>query len=160
MRKSVAHAHAAWLKKTANKHFQREDFTMTETKTDLDVTIKTQLASLLLENGNLKKTAEALTEDNKRLSKQCMQLATVIENELKSDLMIKIMAKGDYKQSDLEPLTIEQLQAIDATLTKAKGAIATYKPIRTGNDSTESRMTVGSLYGKTREQILAMRGET
>ena len=132
---------------------------MTETKTDLDVTIKTQLASLLLENGNLKKTAEALTEDNKRLSKQCMQLATVIENELKSDLMIKIMAKGDYKQSDLEPLTIEQLQAIDATLTKAKGATATYKPIRTGNDSTESRMTVGSLYGKTRSEILASKGE-
>jgi len=130
-------------------------------KTDLDATIKTQLASLTLDNANLKKALAEEQEKNKLLTKQTVQLATVIENELKSDLMVKIMAKGDYKQSDLEPLTVEQLQQIDATLSKVKNAStnATYKPIRVSTDTDNSRMTVGSLYGKTREQILNLKGD-
>ena len=134
---------------------------MSEKKTDLDATIKTQLASLTMDNANLKKDLEVEKDKNQALTKQCVQLAAVIEGELKSDLMVKIMTKSDYKQADLEPLNVEQLQTIDATLSKSKGATATYKSIRAGNDSTtDSRLTVGNLYGKTREQILAMRGES
>ena len=130
-------------------------------KIDLDATIKTQLASLTLEKGQWETEKAALLEENKGLKKQCIELATVIENELKSDLMIKVMAKGDYKQSDLEPLKVEELQKIDATLSKVKGGLvaATYKNIRVNTDTDNSRMTVGNLYGRTREQILAMKGD-
>jgi len=127
----------------------------------LEPTVKVQLASLTLNNASLNTEITRLTEENKELKKQCVQLASVIENELKSDLMVKVMAKGDYKQSDLEALNIDQLQQIDETLSKVKGASAAiYKPIRTASgEPNDSRMTVGSLYGKTRSEILAMKGD-
>jgi len=87
-------------------------------------------------------------------------LASVIETDLKADLKLKIMAKSDFKDSDLQPLKVEQLQQIDETLSRTKGGdTASYKPIRAGNDSSAGRTTVGDLYGKTREQILAMKGD-
>jgi hypothetical protein len=132
---------------------------MSEKKANLDATVQTQLASLTLENATMKKELDAKLEENKELKKQCVQLASVIENELKSDLMVKIMAKGDYKQADLEALKIEELQHIDETLSKVKGASAIFNPIRTASEPSDSRLTVGSLYGLTRAEILAKGGE-
>jgi len=133
----------------------------TKTETAMDSTVKVQLASLTLDNGRLAKENLVLIEEVKNLKKQNIELASVIETDLKADLKLKIMSKGDFKDADLEPLKIEQLQQIDETLSRSKGADsmnASYKPIRAGNDSQTGRTTVGNLYGKTREQILAEGG--
>jgi len=84
-------------------------------------------------------------------------LASVIENDLKANLKLGIRAKSTYTDSDLETLTLEQLQTIDQTLSMGKGVDSTFKPIRVGRDTAnKGRLTVGSTFGKTREQILAM----
>jgi hypothetical protein len=72
---------------------------------------------------------------------------------------LKIMAKSDFKDADLEPLKVEQLQQIDETLSKSKGGdTVSYKPIRAGTDSSVGRTTVGDLYGKSKKEILEMGG--
>jgi hypothetical protein len=123
-------------------------------------TVKVQLSKLTLDNNRLLKKVEELETENKGLRKQNVELASVIENDLKADLKLKIMAMSNFKESDLEQLPVEQLQTIDETLSKSKGGGAVYKPIRAGDASTGSgRLTVGSLYGKTRDEILASGGE-
>jgi len=130
------------------------------TKTKLDATVKTELARLTLDKANLTKRATELEEENKSLKRQNVQLANVIENDLKADLTVKIVALSDYKQSDLEDLKVEQLQTIHETLSRSKGADAVYKNIRAGTASqSNARNTVGSLYGKSRKEILEMEGE-
>lgn len=131
-----------------------------KTETATDSTVRVQLASLTLDNARYQKENVRLEDENKSLKKQNIELASVIENDLKADLKVKIMAKGDFKEADLEPLKVEQLQQIDETLSKSKGADSvSYKPIRSGNDSSIGRTTVGDLYGKTRQQILDMKGD-
>jgi hypothetical protein len=153
----------AWLKKSAT--ITSEEIFMTEQKpkgkeTATDSTVSVQLAALTLELAKVKKDLEAKTEENTALRKQNIELASVIETDLKADLKMKIMAKSDYKEADLEPLKVEQLQQIDETLSKSKGADSiTYKPIRAGSDAEGTgRTTVGNLYGKSREEILKMGG--
>jgi hypothetical protein len=131
-----------------------------EKETAIDSTVKVQLASLTLDNARFQKENTQLIEENKLLKKQNVELASVIENDLKADLKLKIMAKSDFKEADLEPLKVEQLQQIDETLSKSKGGDSiSYKPIRTGGDSSLGRTTVGNLYGKTRKEILDSQGE-
>ena len=129
-------------------------------KTKMDATVKVELARLTLDNASLDKEVQHLRDENKGLKRQNIELASVIENDLKADLLVKIMAKSDYKQSDLETLKVEQLQTIDETLSRSKGVDAIYKSIRTGTASESSaRTTVGSLFNKTRKEILEMGGE-
>jgi len=129
-------------------------------KTKLDANVKVELSRLTLDNATLTKEVEKLTEENKTLKRQNVQLSSVIETDLKSDLIVKITAKSDYKPSDLEELSAEQLQTIDETLSKAKGVDSVYKPIRAGTAGEKSaRTTVGNLFGKSRKQILDMSGE-
>jgi len=126
----------------------------------VDTTVKTELARLTLENAGLTKRVTEQEDEIKDLKRTNVQLAAVIENDLKADLKLKIMAKSDYKESDLTDLKVEQLQTIDETLSRSKGLDAVYKPIRAGTASTsEGRLTVGSLYGLTREEILKKGGE-
>lgn len=125
----------------------------------IDSTVKVQLASITLDNARLQKENLGLVDENKALKKQNIELASVIETDLKTDLKLKIMSKSDFKDTDLEPLKVEQLQQIDETLCRTRGGdTATYKPIRSGNDSQTGHATVGNLYGKTRAQILAEGG--
>jgi len=132
----------------------------TKTDTALDSTVSVQLASITLDNARLQKENTALADENKALKAQNIQLASVIENDLKADLKLKIMSKTDYKDADLEPLKVEQLQQIDETLSRGRGidSVASYKSIRAGNDSETGRMTIGNLYGKSRKEILDMEG--
>ena len=126
----------------------------------VDTTVKTELARLTLENAGLTKRVTEQEDEIKDLKRTNVQLAAVIENDLKADLKLKIMAKSDYKESDLTDLKVEQLQTIDETLSRSKGLDAVYKPIRAGTASTsEGRLTVGSLYNKSRKEILEMGGE-
>ena len=132
----------------------------TKTETAMDSIVKTQLASITVDNGRLQKENAALLEENKQLKKQNIELASVIETDLKADLKLKIMSKGDFKDADLDPLKVEQLQQIDETLSRSKGvdSAVSFKSIRTGNASGAGRMTIGDLYGKSRKQILEMGG--
>ena len=123
-------------------------------------TVKVQLSKLTLDNNRLAKRVEELETENKEFRKQNVELATVIENDLKADLKLKIMAMSEFKESDLAQMSVEQLQTMDETLSKSKGADSVYKPIRAGDTSTATgRLTVGSLYGKSRSEILASGGD-
>lgn len=130
-------------------------------KIALDVTVKAQLAQLTIDNARLDKALKQHIAENEALRKQNVELASVIENDLKAGLKMTIQAGSNYKASDLETLTLEQLQQIDQTLSMGKPMTdATYKNIRAGTASTQKGpTTVGSLFGKTREQILAMQGD-
>jgi len=123
--------------------------------------VKTQLASLTLKTAELEKALDEVTLERDALKKQTVELASVIENDLKADLKLRIIAKSDFSEKDLETKTVQELQQIDEILsTSKKGGDATYKPIRVGTASaSDARMTVGSLFGKTRDEILKMGGD-
>lgn len=120
-------------------------------------TVKTQLAKVSLENREKEIVIGQLSEENAKLKQQNIELATVIENDLKADLAVKIMAASTYQPNDLANMSVEQMQSIHETLSNSKGYASTFKTIRAGNASQRvSRLTVGDLYGKTREQINQM----
>jgi len=128
--------------------------------TAVSTTVKAQLAKFAIDTERKNKEIEQLTVENKALRKQNVELASVIENDLKADLKVQIIARSNYTDSDLETLTIEQLQQINQTLSMGKGDGAVYKSIRAGGASEQKgHTTVGSLYGLTREQILAKKGD-
>jgi len=128
-----------------------------------DPTVNARLASLTIDLERAKQDVDNLTTENKALRKQNVELASVIENDLKADLKLKVRARSKYTDADLESLTVEQLQQIDETLTKGKGidnSIATFKSIRAGDAADHTgRLSVGSLYGKSRKEILESQGE-
>ena len=122
-------------------------------------TVKTQLAGLTLDNVEMQKSITTLAEENKQLKAQNIELAAVIENQLKADKIIRIQAASKYNRDELEKLSIEQLQSVEETLTHTLGYSPNYKSIRAGNASqTPSRLTVGDLYGKSPKEIAAMEG--
>jgi peptidoglycan hydrolase CwlO-like protein len=123
--------------------------------------VKTQLASLTLKNAEMETLLREVTTERDSLKKQVVELASVVENDLKADLTLRIMAKGDFKEADLEQKTVKELQEMDEILSAAvHTGEATYKNIRAGTASTiDARSTVGSLYGKTKAEIQAMGGE-
>jgi hypothetical protein len=126
-------------------------------------TVKTQLASMTLEINQLKNSNETLTTENEQLKRANVELASVIENDLVADLKIKIMAASNYTEKDLDSLKVEDLQRIEETLTRSKGFTgnAIFKSVRAGNASMDntSRLTVGSLYGKPKEEIIKQGGQ-
>lgn len=126
-----------------------------------DATVKAQLASLTLERERLQKERDQAVAENNLLRKQNVELASVIENDLKAEAKLRIMAASNYTESDLQNLKIEELQQIEETLGKTKGDVKLpYKSIRaSGASESSGRLTVGSLYGKTREQIIESGGE-
>lgn len=136
---------------------------MTEKKKKLasDATVKAQLASLTLERERLQKERDTAMGENELLRKQNVELASVIENDLKAEAKLRIMAVSDYKEDDLAKLSVEQLQQIEETLARTKGAgELPYKSIRAGAASRgSSNLTVGSLFGKSRSEILEMGGD-
>jgi regulator of replication initiation timing len=152
----------AGVAKEICNNFKRRPKIMTDkpnTETALDSNVQVTLSRLTLDNGKLQKELQNALEENKALKTQNVQLASVIETDLKTDLKLRIMAKSEFKESDLEPLTVEQLQQIDETLCKSKGADSvSYKSIHAGSDSQTGRTTVGSLYGKSHKEILDMGG--
>lgn len=127
-------------------------------------TYKTANAALALENAQLKNANEIAIAEAKALHQQLEQANSIIENDLKADLTLKIMAASEYREDDLLKMSPSQLQVIEETLSKSKGFAAAasqgvYKNIRAGNASANSNLTVGNLYGKTPKEIQAMGGE-
>lgn len=138
---------------------------MSEHKTEIaSDTYKTANAALALENAQVKTANATLTQENEALRTQLEQANTIIENDLKAELAVRILSASEYKEEDLMNLSPSQLQTIEETLTKSKGYASTqpnlYKSIRAGNASQKtSRLTVGNLYGKTREELMKIGGE-
>ena len=134
----------------------------TENKTEIaSDTIKTVNAKLAVDKAHFEAKAIALATENDALKLQLETANNIIENDLKADLVIKIQAASEYTETDLLQLTPSQLQTIEQTLAKGKNfetATTNYKSIRAGNAATDSNLTVGSLYGKSREEILKMGG--
>jgi len=128
-----------------------------------DPTVNARLASLTIDLERAKQELDTLTIENKALRKQNVELASVIENDLKADLKLKVRARSKYTDADLESLTVEQLQQIDQTLSLGKGidsSSTSYKSIRAGDAADHTgRLSVGSLYGKSRKEILESQGE-
>ena len=124
-------------------------------------TYKTANAKLALDKAHFEKLYAQASEELKAVHAQLEQSNNIIENDLKSDLIIQIQAASEYKEEDLLSLSPSQLQTIEQTLSKSKNfEVATsYKSIRAGNASADSRLTVGSLYGKSREDIIKMGGD-
>ena len=128
-----------------------------------DPTVNATLASLTIDVERLRTDNEKLTIENKVLRKQNVELASVIENDLKADLKLKVRARSKYTDADLEDLTVEQLQQIDETLTKGKGidnSSVSFKSIRAGDTADHAgQLTVGDLFQKSRKEILESAGE-
>lgn len=126
-----------------------------------DKSVKVQLRDLRLELDEVKLQRDGLVKEVKELKTMNQELRSVIETDLKSGLIQRITAKSSYKRVELEPLEVEQLQAIDATLTMSKPG-GTFKNIRAGGSAVtdaDERRTIPDLYGKTRKEVLAMHEE-
>jgi hypothetical protein len=150
------------FKKMAKKI--REHTIMSEQKTEIaSDTYKTANAKLALEKSQLENTNTALATENEALRQQLGQANSIIENDLKADLIVRIQSASEYKEDELLSMTRTQLQTIEQTLSKGKTfdvpAMGKYKSIRAGSASADSKLTVGSLYGKTRSEILKMGGD-
>ena len=131
---------------TASKPNKQE-----ETKSPSD-TVKTQLASASLQIASLTAERDMLKGENTTLKQQVIDLTNVVEQDLKSDLIVRIQAasQGKYQPNDLQPMPVERLKDIEEVLVKA-GAFtnpATFKNIRAGAASFnhDARLTVGNLY--------------
>jgi hypothetical protein len=126
-------------------------------------TYKTANAALALENAQLKNINTSLTSEATALRQQLEQANSIIENDLKADLILKIQSASEYQEADLLKMNPSQLQVIEETLSKGKNfnvaSTGVYKSIRAGNASVDSNLTVGNLYGKSREEIQKMGGD-
>jgi len=129
--------------------------------TTANETVASQLANATLRASEFKTRYLQKDAENKLLKRQLTEANKVIEGELRTDLMVHIQAKSDgFSKIELDNKSIQELQQIDATLAKAKGVQSTYKNIRAAGDSEQQgNLTVGSLYGLTRKEILAKGGE-
>lgn len=115
-------------------------------------TVRTQLASMSLQVAALTTERDRLANENVALKQTNIDLANVIETDLKSDIIQRIQAasKGKYQPNELQPLSIKELKNIEEVLVKS-GAFdnaASFKSIRAGTAGFDhsNRLTVGSLY--------------
>jgi len=131
----------------------------TKTKTMVDstkVADTLRIAKLTAEN-------DAQTKEINELKRTLKSQNDILENKLKVDSILNIKAMSDYKDAELEALSIEDLQKLEVALTRSKGidsSSVSYKSIRAGDSEDHAgRLTVGSLYGKSRKEILESAGE-
>jgi predicted nucleic acid-binding Zn-ribbon protein len=119
-------------------------------------TVKTQLAKFSIENAALLSENTRLKDEKTALMQQNIDLANVIENDLKADIIVKIQgaSKGRYQRNELQSLNIEQLKNIEEVLQKtgAFESTTTFKSIRAGAAAFDhsARLTVGNLYKNPR----------
>lgn len=133
----------------------------TKKATATNPTVKKQLDRLMQTAHDLQADKDFLIKENKALKKQLAESNNMWEVEVKRDDIAKIKAMSDYTQNELENMKPEEITRLLSAMTRVKGATKSpYKPIRAAGDTKpKGNTTVGSLFGKTREEILAMGGE-
>lgn len=134
---------------------------MTEKEINPSETLDNTVKALTVERDILKTAVAALTQEVENLKRTNMKMAEIEDARLTSELTTDIKRIANYSDEDLEGMKTEQMLNVKEILLRSKGtsAEAFYKPIRAGNDSTENaNLTVGNLYGKTREDLLKSGG--
>lgn len=127
--------------------------------------LKTQKAHNVADALKMEQQADKikeLTAEVAQLKGALTRYNNQLESELKADSITRIKVMSKYNDSELENLSIEELQAIEQALTKSKGleTTAVFKSIRAGDATAHSdNLTVGNLYGKSRKEILEMGGD-
>jgi hypothetical protein len=103
------------------------------------------------------------TTEIKELKRALKSQNDILENKLKVESILNIKTMSDYKDAELEALSIEDLQTLETALSRGKGIDSSrvaYKSIRAGDTADQAgQLTVGSLYGKSRKEILESEGE-
>jgi hypothetical protein len=134
---------------------------MTEKEINPSETLDNTVKALTVERDILKTAVAALTQEVENLKRTNMKMAEIEDARLTSELTTDIKRIANYSDEDLEGMKTEQMLNVKEILLRSKGtsAEAFYKPIRAGNASTENaNLTVGNLYGKTREDLLKSGG--
>jgi hypothetical protein len=134
-----------------------------KTATAKNVSVGVDLALLAAENSELKAANDILNTENESLKIQLGEANMVIERDLREDLYRRIVGKSNYTRAELEPRNVEELQKLDADLTRGLGAASnaksgTFKPVSSAKDSV-IHGTVPDLFGKDRATILKELGE-
>ena len=128
----------------------------------VDPIVKAKLDSLSYEKEQAEERADKFEAENMKLKRQLKASNDMIESGMVAKTKVAIRSKSTYTDADLEGLGIVELQQIEKTLDmrKDQSQDAKYKSIRAGGASEQrGPTTVGSLFGKTRDEILEMGGE-
>jgi hypothetical protein len=134
---------------------------MTDEELNASETHENTVKALTVERDLLKAANANLTTEVEELKKINMKMAEIEDARLTTELSTDIQKIANYSDEDLEGMKTEQMLNVKEILLRSKGtsAEAFYKPIRAGNASTENaNLTVGNLYGKTREDLLKSGG--
>ena len=136
---------------------------MTDEQTNPSETHENTVKALTVERDLLKAAVANLTTEVEDLKKVNMKMAEIEDARLTTELSTDIQKIGTFSAADLEGMKTEEMLHIKEILLRSKGVTPEgfFKPIRAGNASSneDTRLTVGSTYGKTREEILKSGGE-
>jgi hypothetical protein len=130
-----------------------------KTATATNPTVGADLALLRQENSELRVKNDKITKDLETVKKQLDEANTVIERELRETLYTRITGKSNYTREELDPRTVEELQKLDADLSRGLGAASQssktgrFNKIVSAGDSV-AQGTMPELYGKDRATIL------
>lgn len=134
----------------------------TKTATASDPTVGSTLAKLSIENKELRTQNDMLIDDIKQLKRQLAESTAVIDTEIRAGFYQLLKGVTDFTQPELDAMSTEDLQKLCETFTRTKkDAKIPFMSIRAGGDSEQpgAGLTVGSLYGMKREDILKSAGE-
>jgi len=137
---------------------------MTDKKTDTTVskndTVENTLKQWAIDKAELVNENTNLKEELAKAKHKLLELDNIVQSDIRADAIMRITMRSNFTRGELESLPVNDLLKIEETLSKTKGVDATYKPIRAGTASeSQSRMTAGNLFGKSRKEILDMGGD-
>ena len=129
---------------------------MTENESNPSETHENTVKALTVERDLLKAAVASLTTEVEELKKINMKMAEIEDARLTTELSTDIQKIGNFSAKDLENMKTEEMLRIKEILLRGKGVTPEgfFKPIRAGNAAENAKLTVGSLYGKTRKEIL------
>ena len=118
----------------------------TDSSTSTNVVAKIAYDGVLTELNALKEEKKVLQKTIEELTDQLKAANDILEGQTRAKLYGEILPRSKYTIEDLNPKTLEELQAIKVTLDQAKAS--TFKSVRFGAASVEeenARFTVGDL---------------
>lgn len=128
-----------------------------KTATASDPTVGSTLAKQAIELKEAKILIDSQTEEIQKLKRQLTESTAVIDNELRAGFYQMLLGSTDFTKAELDEMATEDLQKLCQTLSRTKRDAKTpFLSIRAGGDADHpgNRLTVGSLYGIKRDEIL------